>query len=61
MITKRGVKVYPHGIKETYCTDHWRCRCVGIDAKLNTSTPDYTSLNYEDVVGLIIKLKHRKF
>ena len=28
MITNRGVKVYPRGMKETYCTDHWRCRFV---------------------------------
>lgn len=26
MITNRGVKVYPHGLPETFCTDHWRCR-----------------------------------
>jgi len=26
MITNRGVKVYPDGLPETYCTDHWRCR-----------------------------------
>jgi isocitrate dehydrogenase len=26
MITNRGVKVYPDGAPETYCTDHWRCR-----------------------------------
>ncbi|TAE08877.1 MAG: NADP-dependent isocitrate dehydrogenase [Bacteroidetes bacterium] len=26
MITNRGVKVYPDGISETFCTDHWRCR-----------------------------------
>ena len=28
MITNRGVKVYPQGLKETFCTDHWRCRFV---------------------------------
>lgn len=26
MITNRGVKVYPDGFRETFCTDHWRCR-----------------------------------
>ncbi|MFN7235250.1 MAG: NADP-dependent isocitrate dehydrogenase, partial [Cyclobacteriaceae bacterium] len=26
MITNRGVKVYPDGFPETFCTDHWRCR-----------------------------------
>jgi isocitrate dehydrogenase len=28
MITNRGVKVYPGGLPETFCTDHWRCRFV---------------------------------
>jgi isocitrate dehydrogenase len=26
MITNRGIKVWPDGFKETFCTDHWRCR-----------------------------------
>ena len=26
MITNRGVKVWPGGMPETFCTDHWRCR-----------------------------------
>ena len=26
MITNRGVKVWPNGFPETFCTDHWRCR-----------------------------------
>jgi isocitrate dehydrogenase len=26
MITNRGVKVWPQGFPETFCTDHWRCR-----------------------------------
>jgi isocitrate dehydrogenase len=26
MITNRGVKVWPEGFDETFCTDHWRCR-----------------------------------
>jgi isocitrate dehydrogenase len=25
-ITNRGVKVFPGGLPETVCTDHWRCR-----------------------------------
>jgi isocitrate dehydrogenase len=28
MITNRGVKVWPGGFPETFCTDHWRCRFV---------------------------------
>jgi len=26
MISNRGVKVWPDGHKETFCSDHWRCR-----------------------------------
>jgi isocitrate dehydrogenase len=26
MISNRGVKVWPNGHDETFCTDHWRCR-----------------------------------
>jgi isocitrate dehydrogenase len=26
MVSNRGVKVWPEGIPETFCTDHWRCR-----------------------------------
>lgn len=31
MITNRGVKVYPDGFPETFCTDHWRCRFLKVD------------------------------
>jgi isocitrate dehydrogenase len=26
LIANRGVKVYPGGFEETFCSDHWRCR-----------------------------------
>jgi isocitrate dehydrogenase len=26
LITNRGVKVWPRGLPETFCVDHWRCR-----------------------------------
>ena len=32
MITNRGVKVWPGGFPEAFCTDHWRCRFIGVDA-----------------------------
>ncbi len=31
MITNRGVKVWPQGLPETFCTDHWRCRFMAAD------------------------------
>lgn len=37
MITNRGVKVWPAGFSETFCTDHWRLRFKSEDLK--TSSP----------------------
>jgi isocitrate dehydrogenase len=37
MITNRGVKVYPDGIPETFCTDHWRCRFTTTGAAVPVS------------------------
>ncbi len=34
MITNRGIKVYPDGFPETFCTDHWRCRFKATNGKL---------------------------
>jgi isocitrate dehydrogenase len=31
MITNRGIKVWPDGFNETFCTDHWRCRFKPVD------------------------------
>lgn len=33
MITNRGIKVWPDGFKETFCTDHWRCRFKAKDGE----------------------------
>ena len=33
MITNRGIKVWPDGFKETFCTDHWRCRFKPVAGK----------------------------
>jgi isocitrate dehydrogenase len=33
MITNRGVKVWPHGLPETFKTDHWRCRYMAKSGK----------------------------
>ena len=31
LITNRGIKVWPNGFDETFCTDHWRCRYIAKD------------------------------
>jgi isocitrate dehydrogenase len=47
MITNRGVKVWPGGLPETFCTDHWRCRYLAKDGK---------QLNKAMIVELLDKL-----
>ena len=37
LVTNRGVKVYPQGLSQTLCTDHWRCRFPA--AAEGTATP----------------------
>jgi isocitrate dehydrogenase len=44
MITNRGIKVWPEGFKETFCTDHWRCRFKPSQGK---------NMSKEDIVGLL--------
>lgn len=43
MITNRGVKVYPEGLPETYCSDHWRCRFV--------SSTEQAGIDYKHIVA----------
>jgi isocitrate dehydrogenase len=33
MITNRGIKVWPDGFSQTFCTDHWRCRFKPVEGK----------------------------
>jgi isocitrate dehydrogenase len=43
MITNRGIKVYPDGFPETFCTDHWRCRFES-NGGINISKADIIQL-----------------
>ncbi|WP_374550964.1 NADP-dependent isocitrate dehydrogenase [Flavobacterium sp.] len=45
MITNRGIKVWPDGFKETYCTDHWRCRFKPTNSKTLTKNDIIELLN----------------
>lgn len=45
MITNRGIKVFPDGFKETFCTDHWRCRFKNVDGKSITKNDIIQLLN----------------
>jgi isocitrate dehydrogenase len=53
MITNRGVKVWPGGLPETLCTDHWRCRFMPADVS--------TTIRHGDVVALLGKLASAGF
>lgn len=44
MITNRGLKVYPNGFPETFCTDHWRCRY---------QKPDEAPITNADIISLM--------
>jgi isocitrate dehydrogenase len=61
MITNRGVKVYPEGLKETYCTDHWRCRFVGVDATIKSKEPKYAQVEFDQVLALLSALNNKGF
>jgi isocitrate dehydrogenase len=54
MITNRGVKVWPDGFPETFCTDHWRCRFQSEEAKKSPS--DAAAVAHKDVVELLTRL-----
>jgi isocitrate dehydrogenase len=47
MITNRGVKVWPNGMRETFCTDHWRCRY---------KHPEGKAISYNDILEISQKV-----
>ncbi len=49
MITNRGTKVWPGGLPETFCTDHWRCRF----------TPDDGIARHHQIVALLQRIAER--
>lgn len=46
MITNRGIKVWPEGFRETFCTDHWRCRF---------KPQEGASISKQDIIELLNK------
>ncbi|TVR89714.1 MAG: NADP-dependent isocitrate dehydrogenase [Saprospirales bacterium] len=46
MITNRGIKVWPDGFEETFCTDHWRCRF---------KNPDGGEVSKKDIIEVLSK------
>ena len=60
MISNRGVKVYPEGMQETYCTDHWRCRFVDINSKIEGGLV-YNPVDFERIIALQSILHFKNF
>ena len=59
LITNRGVKVFPEGMKETFCTDHWRCRFKTDDGSVVTHTQVLDLLQQIEKLGFdFIKTEH---
>jgi len=56
LITNRGVKVWPEGFPETFCTDHWRCRFVGADVDLGDGRATYTPVTRSAIVDTLRSL-----
>ncbi|MBK5290320.1 MAG: NADP-dependent isocitrate dehydrogenase [Acidobacteriia bacterium] len=48
IISNRGVKVWPGGMAETFCSDHWTCRYTGVE---NGAT-----VNHGQIVELLGKI-----
>ncbi len=59
LITNRGVKVFPEGMRETFCTDHWRCRFKTADGSLVTHSQILELLKQIQDLGFdFIKTEH---
>jgi isocitrate dehydrogenase len=56
MITNRGIKVWPDGFQETFCTDHWRCRLKPAEGAVMTKN-DIVELLKNAVVENIDTIK----
>lgn len=52
MISNRGARVYPNGLPETFCTDHWRCRYVSEGGK---------PITHETVIELLTRIRQEGF
>lgn len=52
MITNRGIKVWPDGFPETFCTDHWRCRFKPIEGSSMTKDKLLRQLAAVEAAGI---------
>lgn len=52
MITNRGIKVWPNGFDETFCTDHWRCRFENVNGGVVTKNQIIALLGNAEKMGI---------
>ncbi|MDT4896111.1 MAG: isocitrate dehydrogenase [Acidobacteriota bacterium] len=53
MISNRGVKVWPGGNSETFCSDHWRCRF--------TSLAEGSTVGHNEIIQLLQRINDSGF
>ena len=53
LISNRGVKVWPGGSPETFCSDHWRCRYL--------SSAGTAKVTHDQIVGLLSRVASAGF
>jgi isocitrate dehydrogenase len=58
MISNRGVKVYPDGFPETFCTDHWRCRFLAPGAP--DKAPEQKTI-HASIISLLQRVQQAGF
>ena len=53
MMSNRGVKVWPGGHAETFCSDHWRCRFL--------SANEHDGVSHDQVISLLKRIADAGF
>ncbi|HEV7375503.1 MAG TPA: NADP-dependent isocitrate dehydrogenase [Pyrinomonadaceae bacterium] len=53
MISNRGVKVWPGGHSETFCSDHWRCRFI--------SQTEGEAVSHDEIIQLLQRVSNAGF
>jgi isocitrate dehydrogenase len=53
MISNRGVKVWPGGHSETFCSDHWRCRFI--------SQREGDAVSHDEIIQLLQRVSSAGF
>ena len=53
LISNRGLKVWPGGLPETFCVDHWRCRY--------NAAAEGKSITHEQIIQILSEIKKAGF